>query len=69
LICYFTKGPDFGIIQPAINDKILDQTFDGFNPQVIPSEPFIYGPIEMNKGDNDLSFKIIGKTKIPPVIR
>jgi hypothetical protein len=63
LAVWFTAAPDYAIVQPVFNDKPLGEGSDLYWPTVKSNVPMPLGRIALKKGDNSLTFKIIGKNE------
>lgn len=58
---YFTKAPDYGIFQILSGGKTIGPKVDCYATRVIPTGPIVLGPIKLNKGNNPLVIRIVGK--------
>jgi hypothetical protein len=63
LIGYFTKAPDYGIVQMLQGDQKIGPEFDGYASTVVPSGAVDLGRITLQAGDNTLVVKITGKAE------
>jgi serine/threonine protein kinase/WD40 repeat protein len=59
-IC-FTKAPDYGMVEVALDGKKLGGIFDGFAEEVAPSGRIPFGEVELRQGHHRLRFTIIDK--------
>ena len=59
----FTKGPDYGEVQLAVNGAPVGQPFDGYAPQVTHAELVTLGTAVLRKGPawNQIQFTVAGK--------
>ena len=58
----FTKAPDYGIHELAVNGKVIAPSVDLFNAgEVIVAEPVSLGRADFTKGLNFIDVKILGK--------
>ena len=64
LIVYYTQAPDYGVVQPTLDEDTIGQPFDAYNTKVVPSSPVSYGPIELKSGPHELKFEITGKNSL-----
>ncbi|MGO9466965.1 MAG: hypothetical protein ACLQIB_09880 [Isosphaeraceae bacterium] len=58
-----TFGPDYAKVDISIDGKRLGQTFDGFAPQLSPSDRISLGRLDLSKGSHAMEFKIVGKNE------
>jgi hypothetical protein len=61
LVGYFTRAPDYGNIRLTLNGRALAPVVHGFAPDVSPTGPISFGPVQMKAGRNDLTLEIIGE--------
>ncbi|MCS7253011.1 MAG: DUF2961 domain-containing protein [Armatimonadota bacterium] len=60
---YFTKAPDYGIVEVAVDDEPVGKHFDGYSAQVEPSGKVTMGIIKLAKGKHTITFRVVGKNK------
>jgi serine/threonine protein kinase/WD40 repeat protein len=58
---FFTKAPDFGIVEIALDGKPIGERFDGFNREVVRSGKVNFGSVDLTEGAHELRFKVVGK--------
>jgi hypothetical protein len=63
LSVYFTKAPDYGIVQVALDARDIGAPFDGYSEAVIPSGRVELGRVHVTAGDHELTFRITGKSE------
>lgn len=56
----FTKAPDYGIVQIALNGEEAGGPIDLYHPTVISAEESLLGVFTLAAGQQDLSFVILG---------
>jgi hypothetical protein len=57
-----TQGPNFGIVQPAIDGRPLGPRFDGYSAEEdTRSEELVLGRIELARGSHTVTFTVTGK--------
>jgi len=56
-----TRADDFAKVQVSLAGKQLGEPFDGYAPNVAPSEPFVAGTLDLEQGEQPLRFEIVGK--------
>jgi Protein of unknown function (DUF2961) len=57
----FTTAPDYGTIQVYQNGVGIGGPIDLFSPQVQPTPITLLGPIQLQRGDNPITIRIVGK--------
>jgi hypothetical protein len=60
---YFTKAPDYGIVEVLVDGKVVGKPFDGYSPTVEPSGKVNFGIIELSKGKHSIEFRTVGKNE------
>jgi len=60
---YFTKAPDYGIVEVLVDGKVVGKPFDGYSPTVEPSGKVNFGIIELSEGKHTIEFRTIGKNE------
>jgi WD40 repeat protein/tRNA A-37 threonylcarbamoyl transferase component Bud32 len=58
---YFTRGPDFGLVEVSVDGKKRDRRFDGFHEKVVRSGKIDFGTLRLSKGRHRLRFRAVGK--------
>jgi len=58
---YFTRAPDFGIVQVSLDGKNLGKPFDGYHPQVAPPDKVELDGVELGEGKHLLRFEVPDK--------
>jgi WD40 repeat protein/Tfp pilus assembly protein PilF len=58
---YFTKAPDFGIVEVSVDDQKVGRPFDSFEPDVIPSGKITVGTVTLDKGPHRIRFTAVDK--------
>jgi hypothetical protein len=58
---YFTRAPDYGMVEVSLDGKKLGEIFDGFDEEVVPSGKIEFGEVELTKGHHCLRFTVIDK--------
>jgi WD40 repeat protein/tRNA A-37 threonylcarbamoyl transferase component Bud32 len=58
---YFTRGPDFGVVEVAVGGKKRDRRFDGFHEKVVRSDKVDFGTLSLSAGRHRLRFTAVGK--------
>src|SRR5262249_40782426 len=57
----FTKAPDFGVVEVALDGNKIGKPFDGFNANVIPSGSVDYGIVELSAGKHRLRITAVDR--------
>jgi WD40 repeat protein len=60
---WFTKGPDFGIVEVSVDGKSRPSRFDGFHEKVIRSDKVDFGALRLAAGRHRLRFTAVGKNR------
>jgi D-arabinan exo alpha-(1,3)/(1,5)-arabinofuranosidase (non-reducing end) len=60
LVTQLTKARDYGVVQLALDGKMLGGSLDLYNPSVIPSGQLDLGTYDLSAGKHTLTVKIIG---------
>jgi hypothetical protein len=61
VVVYLTRGPEYGVIQFALDGQRLGQPFDGFEPgRVVASGPVELGTARLKKGTAVLRIEALG---------
>jgi hypothetical protein len=55
------KGPNFGIVQAAIDGRPIGEPFDAYAAAVAPAPPVALGTRALAEGKHMLSFTVVGK--------
>ncbi|WP_428940478.1 glycoside hydrolase family 172 protein [Fontivita pretiosa] len=63
LIAYFTRAPDYGIVQIRIGGQFLARRLDLFAPGVEPTGPIDLGKVHLRAGENPLTIQVVGKSE------
>jgi WD40 repeat protein len=58
---YFSKGPDFGMVEVAVDGKKLLERFDGFNKRIARADKTNFGTLTLTAGRHRLRFIAVGK--------
>jgi WD40 repeat protein/serine/threonine protein kinase len=58
---YFTKAPDYGILEVAVDGKPVGNRFDGFYGRVVPSGRIDFGHVQLSQGKHQIRFKVVDK--------
>jgi hypothetical protein len=58
-----TKGPDYGIIQTAVDGKRSPEGFDGYSPQVTRDGRVELGSFTLQPGTHTISLTVVGKNR------
>jgi serine/threonine protein kinase/WD40 repeat protein len=58
---YFTKAPDYGILEVSLDGKQLGKRFDGFYEEVVPSGRIAFGAVQLTKGKHQIRFTAVDK--------
>ncbi|HZD04452.1 MAG TPA: glycoside hydrolase family 172 protein, partial [Longimicrobiales bacterium] len=61
LVGFFTRGPDYGIVQMRVGGRALEPLVDGFDRSVGPSGPVWFGRVTLTAGANDIAVDLLGK--------
>jgi serine/threonine-protein kinase len=56
---YFTKGPDYGIVEVSVDDRKLGKPFDSFDAAIIPSGKIEFGTVALDAGAHRMRFAAI----------
>jgi formylglycine-generating enzyme required for sulfatase activity/tRNA A-37 threonylcarbamoyl transferase component Bud32 len=62
LAAFFTRAPDYGTVQVALDGTPVGQRFDGFNDAVKRSDRVPFGTFALSAGSHRLCFTAVGKT-------
>ncbi|MBN2210207.1 MAG: DUF2961 domain-containing protein [Sedimentisphaerales bacterium] len=57
----FTRAPDYGIVELAVNGTVILRDVDTYNPAGVDQIVRSVGKVRMNKGENLLRIKVTGK--------
>lgn len=60
---YFTRAPDYGIVEVLVDGELIGKRFDGYSPQVEPSGKVSIGVIKLSKGSHTITFRVVGKNE------
>jgi serine/threonine protein kinase/WD40 repeat protein len=60
---YFTRAPDYGQVQVAIDGKPVGSVFDGFYHEVAPAGQLAVGNVDLRQGTHRLRFTSVGKNE------
>lgn len=60
---YFTKAPDFGIVEVSLDGKKISRRFDGYDPEVVPSGKVSFGTIRLTEASHLLRFTVVDKDR------
>lgn len=60
---YFTKAPDYGIVEVLVDDRQVGERFDGYSPNVEPSGRVSMGTVKLSKGKHTITFRVVGKNE------
>ena len=60
---FFTKAPDFGIVEIDLDGKPLGKRFDGFNREVVPAGRVSLGNVNLTEGAHELRFTVLDKNR------
>jgi hypothetical protein len=64
LTVFFTKAPDYGIVQVVLDDKPLGDPFDGYSEKVERAPGYKLGTVTLEgSGTHVLAFKVVGKNE------
>jgi WD40 repeat protein len=58
---FFTKAPDYSIVEIALDGKAIGERFDGFNKAVVPSGKVSFGSVNLTEGAHELRFTAVDK--------
>lgn len=58
---HMTRAPDFGRLRIQVDNKSVEERFDGYAPAVTPSGPISVGRFTLERGARKVSFMIDGK--------
>jgi hypothetical protein len=57
----FTKAPDLGVVEVAVDGRRVGQPFDGFAERVVRAGKTDFGPVALQEGRHRLRFTAVGK--------
>jgi len=60
---YFTKAPDYGIVEVLIDEKQVGERFDGYSAKVEPSGKVSMGTLKLGAGKHTITFRVVGKNE------
>jgi WD40 repeat protein/serine/threonine protein kinase len=58
---YFTKAPDYGILEVSLDGKKIGQRYDGYDRRVIPAGRLGFGDLKLAKGPHQIRFTVASK--------
>jgi WD40 repeat protein/tetratricopeptide (TPR) repeat protein len=58
---HLTRAPDFGIVEVALDGRVIGQPFDGYAESVRPSGAVVLGRVDLDPGPHWLRFTAVGK--------
>ena len=58
---YFTKAPNYGVVEVSVDGKPVGRPFDGFNPAVVRSSKVELGLMHLRQGDHRLRFTAVDR--------
>ncbi len=60
---FFTKAPDYGIVEIALDGKLIGERFDGLNKAVVPAGKVNFGNVHLTEGIHELRFTVVDKNR------
>lgn len=57
----FTKAPDYAIVEVTVDGEVVGQTFDGYDPEIVPSGQIDFGILEPKDRKHKIRFTAIDK--------
>ena len=61
LFGFFTRAPDYGIVQLSVNGQPVQPLVDGYSARVEPTGPVSFGVLPMRAGPNEVAVDLLGK--------
>lgn len=58
----FTRGPEYGYVGITVNGTKIGEPYDCYHPELVAGTLVTIGTIAMNKGDNHLTLRSVGKS-------
>jgi hypothetical protein len=58
---YFTRAPDFGIVEVSLDGKKVGSRFDAFGERVVPSGKIDFGVVQLTSGPHRVRFTATGR--------
>jgi serine/threonine protein kinase len=58
---YFTRGPNYGIVEVALDDQVVGELFNGYSETVTPTREITFGTLELDTGSHRVRFTLVGK--------
>ena len=57
-----TRGPEYGSAGLTVNGTIIGEPYDCYHPELVAGTLVTFGTIPMNKGDNQIILRSVGKS-------
>jgi hypothetical protein len=54
-------GPNYGVVQPALDGREIGGAFDGYAPEAGRSDELVLGRVELAEGSHTVTFTVEGK--------